>query len=157
MVVARADRDVNIRLTLARIVRDACEDIMNKLLLAAAFATLAIPAAFAGMYDQPYAIVESGDASETRKEARVAINKVDGKSPRNPRKSDPIAPGKHVITLHFESARGIFRPESLDVELDLQACTRYRIVANYENKTGGDWKPKVYSEPIGECARKFKK
>jgi hypothetical protein len=109
------------------------------------------------MYDQPYAIVESGDASDLRKEARLAISKVDGKSTRNPRKSDPIAPGKHSITLHFDSARGNFRPVSLDVEIDLQACTRYRIVANYEVKTGGDWKPKVYSEPIGECVKKFKK
>ena len=130
---------------------------MNKLLFATVLATLALPAAFAGMYDQPYAIVESGDASEVRKEARLAISKVDGKSTRNPRKSDPIPPGKHKITLNFESARGIFRPASLDVEIDLEACTRYRIVATYENKTGGDWKPKVYSEPIGECVKKFKK
>lgn len=110
---------------------------MNKLLFATVLATLAIPAAFAGMYDQPYAIVESGDVSELRKEARLAISKVDGRSTRNPRKSDPIAPGKHSITLHFESARGIFRPTSLDFEIDLQPCTRYRIVANYEVKTGG--------------------
>ena len=130
---------------------------MNKLLFATVLATLTVPATFAGMYDQPYAIVESGDASDTRKEARLAISKVDGQSTRNPRKSDPIAPGKHRITLHFESARGNFRPASLDVEIDLQACTRYRIVANYEVKTGGDWKPKVYSEPIGECVKKFKK
>jgi hypothetical protein len=130
---------------------------MNKLLFVTVLAALAVPATFAGMYDQPYAIVESGDASETRKEARLAISKVDGKSTRNPRKSDPIAPGKHNITLHFESARGNFRPASLDVEIDLQACTRYRIVANYEVKTGGDWTPKVYSEPIGECVKKFKK
>ena len=130
---------------------------MNKLLFATVLATLAVPATFAGMYDQPYAIVESGDASEMRKEARLAIGKVDGKSTRNPRKSDPIAPGKHNITLHFESARGNFRPASLDVEIDLQPCTRYRIVASYEVKMGGDWKPKVYSEPIGECVKKFKK
>jgi hypothetical protein len=130
---------------------------VNKLLFATVLATVAVPATFAGMYDQPYAIVESGDASEMRKEARVAIGKVDGKSTRNPRKSDPIAPGKHNITLNFESARGNFRPTSLDIELDLQACTRYRIVASYEVKMGGDWKPKVYSEPIGECVKKFKK
>lgn len=130
---------------------------MNKLLFATVLATLGVPAALAGPYDQPYAIVESGDASEVRKEARLAISKVDGKSTRNPRKSDPIAPGKHTVTLHFESARGLFRPASLDLEIDLQACTRYRIVAMYENKTGGEWKPKVYSEAIGECLRKFKK
>jgi hypothetical protein len=113
--------------------------------------------ATAGPYDQPYAIVESGDASQTRKEARLAISKVDGKNPRNPRRSDPIEPGKRTISLHFESARGIFRPENLEVQIDLEACTRYRIVAAYEYATGPDWKPKVYSEPIGECRKKFMK
>ena len=130
---------------------------MNKLLFAAALSTFLVPVTFAGMYDQPYAIVESGDASDLRKEARIAISRIDGKSPRNPRKSDPLAPGKHTIAVHFESARGVFRPTLLDVEMDLEACTRYRIVAQYEVKTGGDWKPKVYAEPIGECHKKFKK
>lgn len=124
------------------------------------FAALVLAAAGlaqAGMYDQPYAIIESGDNSETRKESRLAITKVDGKSTRNARKTDPIEPGKHTITVHFESARAIFRPEYLDIQMDLEACTRYRVVAQYEVKTGPDWKPKVYSEPIGECVKKFKK
>jgi hypothetical protein len=125
--------------------------------LAAVLATFATPLALAGMYDKPYAIVESGDNSETRKESRLSITKVDGKSTRNARKTDPIEPGKHTLTLHFESARGNFRPEYLDAQLDLEACTRYRIVAQYEVKTGPDWKPKVYSEPIGECVKKFAK
>lgn len=126
---------------------------MNRL-LAASFALLA-GSAFAGPYDQPYALVESGDASETRKEARATISKIDGKSPSNPRRSDPIPPGKHVVTLHFESARGMFRPEYQDLEIDMAPCTRYRVVANYVSKTGGDWKPKSYAEPIGECKKKF--
>jgi len=114
------------------------------------------PVASAGMYDQPYAIVERGDASAVNKEARVAITKVDGKSTRDTRQTDPLAPGPHRVTLHFESARGTFRPEYREIELDVQACTRYRIVASFESKLGPDWKPKVYSERIGECARKFK-
>ena len=126
-------------------------------LLAAFALALTAGIAQAGMYDKPYAIVESGNNSETRKESRVAITKVDGKSTRNARKTDPIEPGKHKITLHFESARGNFRPEYLDIEMDLEACTRYRVVAQYEVKTGPDWKPHVYSEPIGECKKKFAK
>jgi len=113
--------------------------------------------AHAGPYDRPYALIEPGDTSETRKEARVAVTKVDGMSTRNPRKTDPLAPGKHVVTLHYETARGDFRPEYLDLELALEACTRYRIVASYENRMGPDWKPKVYAEPIAECTRKFSK
>jgi hypothetical protein len=120
-------------------------------------AVLVATAAFAGMYDQPYALIETGDASEPRKEARVAITKVDGKSTRDPRKSDPIAPGKHVIRVRFTTARGSFRPEYLDLEMPVEACTRYRIVAGYENRLGPDWKPNLYTEPIPECTRKVAK
>ena len=131
---------------------------MNKAFVAFLLAILAaVPSARAGMYDQPYAIVESRNASEVRNEARLAISKVDGKSARDPRKTDPLAPGRHTITVHFESARGNFRPAIQDVEIDLAACTRYSIVASYEVKSGPDWTPKVYSEPIGECVKKFKK
>ena len=129
---------------------------MNKRHFIALLAALVMPTAFAGMYDQPYAIVESGAQSDVRKEAALAITQVDGKNVRRGR-SDPIAPGKHTITVHFETARGNFRPETMDLEIDLQACTRYRIVANYEVKIGPDWKPKIYTEPIGECVKKFKK
>lgn len=114
-------------------------------------------AAAAGIYDQPYALVERGDASATRNEARVAVTKVDGRSTRDPRTTDPLPPGRHVVTLHFETARGAFRPEYLDLEMDLAACTRYRIVASYESRMGPDWKPRVYAERIPECARKFSK
>jgi hypothetical protein len=120
-------------------------------------AALVATAAFAGMYDQPYALVESGGASEARKEASLAITSVDGVSTRNPRKSDPLPPGKHRIVFHFESARVEFRPEHKEVEIDLEACTSYRVVASYEVKSGPNWKPKVYSEPIGECRKKFSK
>jgi len=128
---------------------------MQKLLIVPI--ALVATAAFAGMYNQPYALVERGIASETRKEASLAITSVDGKSVRDPRKSDPIPPGKHRITVHFESSRFNFRPEHQDIELDLEACTRYQIVARYEIKSGPNWKPKVYSEPIGECRKKFSK
>lgn len=114
-------------------------------------------AAAAGMYDRPYALVERGDASATRNEAPVAVTKVDGRSARDPRTTDPLPPGRHVVTLHFETARGAFRPEYLDLEMDVAACTRYRIVASHENRMGPDWKPRVYAEPIKECERKFSK
>jgi hypothetical protein len=92
---------------------------MHQLLILAA--ALVATTAYAGMYDQPYALVERGAASETRKEATLAITKVDGVGTRNSRKTDPIPPGKHRITLHVESARASFvlnsryraRPRSL--------------------------------------------
>lgn len=117
---------------------------------------LAALSATAGPFDQPYAIVESGAAAEARNEGRVTIRKIDGKSTSDPRRSDPIEPGKRTIAVGFQSSRGMFRPESLDIQLDLEPCTRYRIVAVYESKSGPTWTPKIHSEPIGECRKKFK-
>ena len=114
-------------------------------------------AAVAGPYDSPYAIVEAGDANGAREEFRPAITRIDGESTRDPRRSDPIAPGKHVVTIRFETARVVQsgKETSRDLELDLAACTRYRVVAR---RTGGtNWEPHVYQEPIGECAKKFGK
>ena len=128
---------------------------MHKLLpvLAAIVAT----AAFGGIYDQPYALVERGMTSDTRKEVTLAITGVDGRTVRDPRRTDPLTPGKHTISVRFESMRFAFRPAQQDIELDLEACTRYHVVASYEIKSGPNWKPKVYSEPIGECRKKFGK
>jgi hypothetical protein len=122
-----------------------------------ALAAVSAVSAIAGPYDQPYALIERGDPSDVRKEATVAITRIDGDSTRDPRKSDPIAPGKHKVTIHFESARGSFRPEFVDLDLDLAPCTVYRIWAKYESKTGPDWKPLVRSERLPDCERKFGK
>ena len=114
------------------------------------------PTALAGMYDQPWARVQSGDRSQVRKEERLAISKVDGKSARNTRQSDPLSPGKHLIEVRFETAAGPTNESTRELEIDLDACTTYRIVAAYEGVGNPNWKPKVYSEPIGECVAKFK-
>ena len=126
-----------------------------KTILATIAAGMTAAGAFAAGYDKPYALVETGNASEVRKESPVAITRIDGESTRNPRKTDPIAPGKHIVTVSFSSARGVFSPDTIDVPIEMEACTRYRVVAAYERKTGGDWKPKLYPEPIGECKKKF--
>jgi hypothetical protein len=123
--------------------------------LGAALLAAATAAAAATMYDRPYALIERGDTSETRNESSVAITKVDGKSTTNPRRTDPLPPGRHVITIHYDSARGRWDPEYRDLEMDLEACTLYRIVAAYPVRTGPDWTPKVYAEPIASCAKKF--
>ena len=114
-------------------------------------------AAYAGPYDKPYALVEAADRSSTREEFPPAISKVDGKSTRNPRKSDPIEPGKHRITVRFETARVAqsAAETTRELELDLEACTRYRIAARRLDSV--NWEPKVYSEPIAECVKKFRK
>lgn len=122
-----------------------------------AAAALAAASASAGQYDQPWAIVEAGSKSEVRKEAPVAITKVDGNSTRNPRRSDPLAPGAHKVTVRFETARGVTADNSRELDMTLEACTRYRVVAVYQSSTRPEWEPKVYPERIGECAKKFGK
>jgi hypothetical protein len=124
------------------------------------FATIlamASVSAFAGMYDNPWALVQTADRSDVKKEFPVAITQVDGQSTRSTRETDPIAPGKHVIKVRFETGRVSQSPadEERNIQLDLEGCTLYRIAAR--RTQGTEWEPKVYSEPIGECARKFKK
>jgi hypothetical protein len=123
------------------------------LLAAPAFAALA---AVAGLYDQPWSSVESGDNSETRKEATVGITQIDGKSTRNARRPDAVAPGKHQVTVRFDTGRGVVSDNERVLDMDLEACTRYRVVAAYTNKTSPEWKPRVYQEPLPDCAKKFK-
>jgi hypothetical protein len=128
-----------------------------RLLLAIAATACAANATAANQFAEPWAIVEAGDRSQVREEFPPAITQVDGHSTRNPRRSDPIPPGKHVITIRFETGRVAQAPSevSREVEIELERCTRYRLVAH---RTGGtNWEPKVYSEPIGECNKKFPK
>ena len=122
---------------------------------AAAAAALAAIAALAGPYDQPYALVEAGDRSPTREEFPLAITEIGGESTRNTRRPDPVAPGKHRVTVRFETARVAQSPAEItrELDLDLAACTRYRITARRVGAT--HWEPKVYSEAIPECKRKF--
>jgi hypothetical protein len=109
-------------------------------------------------YDRPWAVVESGDASETRQERPASITRIDGESTRNPRGGDAIEPGKHTVRIRFETAKAQQSEDekSRDLDLTLAPCTRYRIVARRTKPTGLEWEPKVYEEKIGECARKFK-
>ncbi len=118
---------------------------------------LASTASVAGVYDQPWSMVEPGDRSEVRKEFPAAVTQVDGQSVRDTRRPDAIAPGKHSITIRFETGR-VNQSESEAtrvVEMDFAPCTRYRVVA--QRQTGTKWEPQVYPETISECARKFQK
>lgn len=125
-------------------------------LLIAAGAALFCTVAWAGPFDQPYGLIESGWRLETRKEEPVAISRIDGRSPRDPRRSDPVAPGRHVVQISFDTARTLV-PEPLQtIEIDVQPCKRYRIAAHYESAVSGQWKPVVQQvEDIGECKRRF--
>lgn len=125
--------------------------------LASAVVLFCTTATAAGQYEQPYGRVESGSRMQTQKHEPAAITKIDGKSTRDVRRSDPLAPGKHVVTVRFSSARTVVAEQSQTIEVDVQPCKRYLIAASYESKVHGHWTPVVQAvEDIGECTRKFK-
>jgi hypothetical protein len=126
-------------------------------ILACTALAVSAAASAAGPFDQPYARVEAGDRSQVREEFPAAITQIDGKSTKNARRPDPVPPGKHAVTVRYETGRVAQSPAETSrvLEMDLEPCTRYRIVAKRKGST--EWEPKVYSEPISECVRKFKK
>ena len=129
---------------------------MNKRLTVLALVAGLLPGyAAAGPYDQPYGLIESGDRSQTRSQEPVAISHIDGKSPQNPRRPDPLAPGKHTVEISFSSARAVVGDDLKTIEIDVQPCKRYRVVAQYHTAASGKWDPVVSAEDIGECKRKF--
>ena len=119
--------------------------------------TLALPA-IAGMYDQPYGIIERAPASQVRKEAPVAITRIDGESLRSTRRSDPLPPGKHAVDVSYASARKVIADNIKTIAIDVQPCVRYLVAAKYTSTVSPEWEPVVaYTETIGECKRKFLK
>jgi hypothetical protein len=125
-------------------------------ILVALVAAMLSSAAGAGPYDQPYGLIESGTRSQTRKQEPVAISRIDGESPRNARRPDPVAPGVRKVEVSFTSARTVVADELQSIEVNVEPCKRYQLAAQYETATTGKWKPVVQSvEDIGECKRKF--
>ena len=127
----------------------------QRLLLASLLASSAVFAA--GPYDAPYALIETGDPSQVRQEFRPAITQIDGRSSERTARANPVTPGKHSVKVRYQTGRVVQSPadEERNIEIDAQACVRYRVVA--ARTTGTNWEPKVYEEKIGECERKFKK
>ena len=128
---------------------------MKRSLLIVALATGT--AAAAGLYDQPYSLVEPAQSSATREEKPPAITQIDGKSTRSTRRPDPITPGKHTIRIRYETGRFQQSEDEIqrDLVMDLEPCTRYIIAA--KRTEGTQWVPEIYSEKIGECTKKFGK
>ena len=109
-----------------------------------------------GPYDEPYALVEGGTRSAVRKELPAFINAVDGQTTFSRKYyPTPVKPGKHVVDVYFGLADGPSYKQYRRIELDAAECTRYRIVAHYNNLTHVEWDPVIYPEPIGECIAKF--
>jgi hypothetical protein len=121
---------------------------------------LLLPLAFAAcstvsLYDEPYSLVQSGVRSIIQKDLPVSINAVDGETTLDPRRSGPLKPGRHVVVAYLNTVVGPYSKQYATLELDAAPCTRYRVVARYENLTHIEWIPVVYPEPIAECRAKF--
>lgn len=124
-------------------------------MLAVVGLVLAQPAS-GGLFDEPYGRVESGDRSVARRHEPVAINRIDGVSTRDPRRPDPVAPGKRAVEISFSSARVTVGDQLKTIEIDVQPCKRYRVVAKYHNEASGQWDPVVQAvDDIGDCKKKF--
>jgi hypothetical protein len=109
-----------------------------------------------GQFSQPWGVIESGDRSAVRNEEPVAISRIDGRSTRNTRRPDPVEPGKRVVQVTFTTARAPVGEPTQTIEIHVQPCKRYRVVANFATSQRSRWEPAISAiEDIGECRRRF--
>ena len=55
----------------------------------------------------------------------------------------PIEPGPHVIRLVTAPVAGITIPEERELNMDVQPCKRYYIVAERDNRLEQNWRPVI--------------
>jgi hypothetical protein len=125
--------------------------ILPVFLLAAATGCASSP------YDQPYGEVRVDRTPTADPLLRpVIINRVDEKTSLEIDRA-VMAPGSHKVTLDLPPRKGFHLATQENLVLDVAPCTRYYVAARLESQLLQEWKPVVrYSEPIGECAAKFK-
>jgi hypothetical protein len=127
---------------------------MKKLMIAALF----VPSlALAGLYDQPYSIIQT-DASRSSDHLirPVLVNRVDDVNAQYDNRA-VVAPGKHAVTIDLAARQGFPLPTQITCDLETKPCTRYYVVGRLEATTSQKWTPLVRSEErIGECEARFK-
>jgi hypothetical protein len=125
-------------------------------LLASSAAVLAACASGGGMYDQPYALFETELASVPADTRAAYIQQIDSEQ-RAINANDPVAPGVRKVVLSVPGPRALgndSRRQTLTV--DAKPCMRYYFAARRPSASSDDWSAYVvYSEPIGECRKKF--
>jgi len=127
---------------------------MKKLVI---FALFAPSAALAGLYDQPYSIIQT-DASRSSDHLirPVLVNRVDDVNAQYDNRA-VVAPGKHAVTIDLAARQGFHLPTQITFDLETKPCTRYYVVGRLEATTSQKWTPVVRSEErIGECEARFK-
>jgi hypothetical protein len=128
---------------------------MKRLLIASL--VLSPLATFAGLYDQPYSIIQTDPSRSSDHLIRpVIVNRVDDVNAQYDNRA-VVAPGKHAVTVDLHARQGFHLPTQVTFDLETKPCTRYYIVGRLETTTGQKWAPVVRSEErIGECEAKFK-
>ena len=71
------------------------------------------------------------------------ITQIDGRSTLNRQNPIPVEPGRHLLTLVTAPAAGFGVPEYRDFELEIEACRRYYIVAERDNRLLQNWRPVI--------------
>ena len=122
-------------------------------LLLASSATLAA----AGPYDQPYSIITVSPIRPADHHIhKVFVNRVDGENSVE-RNKHVVPPGDHEVVLDLPPVKGFHLPRQQSFSLKTEPCVRYNLAARVETSLSQKWEPIVRStEPIGECAAKFK-
>ena len=125
-----------------------------------AIATLALAATAAcaaSPYDEPYSIITI-DRIKTADYHMlpVFVNRVDGQNSVE-RNKHVVPPGNHEVVLDLAPRGGFHLPTQQTIALTTEPCVRYNMAAIVENSISQEWRPVIRStEPIGECAAKFK-
>lgn len=73
----------------------------------------------------------------------TSITAIDGQSTMLHSRPVPIVPGQHVIRLVTAPAAGFALPEERELNLNVEPCKRYYIVAERDNRLLQDWRPVV--------------
>ena len=110
----------------------------------------------AGLFDQPYSIIQSDPLRSPDPLLRaVIVNRVDDRNAL-PDNRAVVDPGRHAVTIDLPPRKGFHTATQTTFELETKPCTRYYVAARLESQTSQRWTAVVRSEePIGECAAKF--
>ena len=120
-----------------------------------AISLLSVTPALAGPFDQPYCIIETDTMPSADSHLRpVIVNRVDEENSQNNRAV--VAPGPHKVTIDLPPRKGFRTATQHTFDLATEPCMRYYVAARLVSPTLQEWEPVVrYSEPIGECRKKF--
>lgn len=80
----------------------------------------------------------------------TSITAIDGRATMLHNVPVPIEPGRHHIQLVTAPAAGLTIPETRELDLAVEPCKRYYIVAERDNRLLQAWRPVVdYVENVG--------